>query len=80
AVASLAGVPKAVITTAKNKLAQLEQQRETTKKPVASLAITDQMSLIPEPSEVELLPAGIDPDELTPRQALEALYRIKKCL
>ncbi|WP_217536251.1 DNA mismatch repair protein MutS [Vibrio metschnikovii] len=80
AVASLAGVPKAVITNAKNKLAQLEQQRETTKKPAASLAITDQMSLIPEPSEVELLLAGIDPDELTPRQALEALYRLKKCL
>ncbi|WP_332405337.1 DNA mismatch repair protein MutS [Vibrio metschnikovii] len=80
AVASLAGVPKAVITNAKNKLAQLEQQRETTKKPAASLAITDQMSLIPEPSEVEQLLAGIDPDELTPRQALEALYRLKKCL
>ncbi|WP_217524951.1 DNA mismatch repair protein MutS [Vibrio metschnikovii] len=80
AVASLAGVPKAVITNAKNKLAQLEQQRETTKKPAASLAITNQMSLIPEPSEVELLLAGIDPDELTPRQALEALYRLKKCL
>ncbi|WP_332400477.1 DNA mismatch repair protein MutS [Vibrio metschnikovii] len=80
AVASLAGVPKAVITNAKNKLAQLEQQRETTKKPSASLAITDQMSLIPEPSEVEQLLAGIDPDELTPRQALEALYRLKKCL
>ncbi len=80
AVASLAGVPKAVITNAKNKLAQLEQQRETTKKPAASLTITDQMSLIPEPSEVEQLLAGIDPDELTPRQALEALYRLKKCL
>ncbi|EKO3890494.1 DNA mismatch repair protein MutS [Vibrio metschnikovii] len=80
AVASLAGVPKAVITNAKNKLAQLEQQRETTKKLSASLAITDQMSLIPEPSEVEQLLAGIDPDELTPRQALEALYRLKKCL
>ena len=80
AVASLAGVPKAVITNAKNKLAQLEQQRETTKKPAASLAITNQMSLIPEPSEVELLLSGIDPDELTPRQALEALYRLKKCL
>ncbi|WP_217512521.1 DNA mismatch repair protein MutS [Vibrio metschnikovii] len=80
AVASLAGVPKAVITNAKNKLVQLEQQRETTKKPAASLAITNQMSLIPEPSEVELLLAGIDPDELTPRQALEALYRLKKCL
>lgn len=80
AVASLAGVPKAVITNAKNKLAQLEQQRETTKKPAVSLAITDQMSLIPEPSEVEQLLADIDPDELTPRQALEALYRLKKHL
>jgi len=69
-----------VITNAKNKLAQLKQQRETTKKPAASLTITDQMSLIPEPSEVEQLLAGIDPDELTPRQALEALYRLKKCL
>ena len=80
AVASLAGVPKAVITNAKNKLAQLEQQREMTKKPAASLAITHQMSLIPEPNEVEQLLADIDPDELTPRQALEALYRLKKHL
>lgn len=80
AVASLAGVPKAVITNAKNKLTQLEQQRATTKKPAASLAITNQMSLIPEPSEVEQLLAAIDPDELTPRQALEALYRLKKHL
>lgn len=80
AVASLAGVPKAVITNAKNKLTQLEQQRATTKKPAASLAITNQMSLIPESSEVEQLLAAIDPDELTPRQALEALYRLKKHL
>ena len=42
--------------------------------------IANQLSLIPEPSEVEEALSGIDPDDLTPRQALEELYRLKKML
>jgi DNA mismatch repair protein MutS len=82
AVASLAGVPKEVIKNARNKLNQLEQGVQNT--PTTSVKpankVETQLSLLPEPSEVERLLIDIDPDDLTPRQALEALYRLKKCL
>ncbi|WGV99920.1 DNA mismatch repair protein MutS [Vibrio sp. YMD68] len=81
AVAGLAGVPKAVIKNARAKLSQLEQlgsHSEPSKG--SSVDIANQLSLIPEPSEVESALAGIDPDDLTPRQALEALYRLKKMI
>ncbi|ANU35366.1 DNA mismatch repair protein MutS [Vibrio scophthalmi] len=83
AVAGLAGVPKAVIKQARTKLTQLEQLSvaSNTSMPVSSAVdIANQLSLIPEPSEVEEALANIDPDDLTPRQALEALYRLKKML
>nr|WP_282437186.1 DNA mismatch repair protein MutS [Vibrio amylolyticus] len=81
AVAGLAGVPKSVIKNARNKLTQLEQLG-TASEPTKSTAvdIANQLSLIPEPSEVESALAGIDPDDLTPRQALDALYRLKKMI
>lgn len=82
AVAGLAGVPKSVIKNARTKLTQLEQLSLNGEKPSQSPAvdIANQLSLIPEPSEVEQALANIDPDELTPRQALEELYRLKKLL
>ncbi len=81
AVAGLAGVPKAVIKNARAKLTQLEQLslQQPSHKP-STVDIANQLSLIPEPSEVEQTLAEIDPDDLTPRQALEALYRLKKML
>ncbi|MFH0223453.1 DNA mismatch repair protein MutS [Vibrio furnissii] len=81
AVAGLAGVPKAVIKNARTKLTQLEQLslQQPSNKP-NTVDIANQLSLIPEPSEVEQTLAEIDPDDLTPRQALEALYRLKKML
>ncbi|ADT88091.1 DNA mismatch repair protein MutS [Vibrio furnissii] len=81
AVAGLAGVPKAVIKNARTKLTQLEQLslQQPSSKP-NTVDIANQLSLIPEPSEVEQSLAEIDPDDLTPRQALEALYRLKKML
>ncbi|EKZ9001315.1 DNA mismatch repair protein MutS [Vibrio fluvialis] len=81
AVAGLAGVPKAVIKNARAKLTQLEQLslQQPSHKP-STVDIANQLSLIPEPSEVEQTLAEIDPDGLTPRQALEALYRLKKML
>ncbi|CAH8224528.1 DNA mismatch repair protein MutS [Vibrio aestuarianus] len=81
AVAGLAGVPKTVIKNARAKLSQLElmsQQSLTTKSTTVDIA--NQLSLIPEPSEVEQALANIIPDDLTPRQALEELYRLKKLL
>ncbi|MCZ4295743.1 DNA mismatch repair protein MutS [Vibrio sinaloensis] len=82
AVAGLAGVPKSVIKNARAKLTQLEQLSLNGEKPSQSPAvdIANQLSLIPEPSEVEQALANIDPDDLTPRQALEELYRLKKLL
>ncbi|EIU7613301.1 DNA mismatch repair protein MutS [Vibrio vulnificus] len=81
AVAGLAGVPKTVIKNARQKLSQLELLSAEGSKPKArTVDIANQLSLIPEPSEVEQTLASIDPDDLTPRQALEALYRLKKML
>ncbi|MDW6018057.1 DNA mismatch repair protein MutS [Vibrio plantisponsor] len=85
AVAGLAGVPKTVIKNARSKLTQLEQHslQQTGQPSSASSSrvdIANQLSLIPEPSEVENALAAIDPDDLTPRQALEELYRLKKLL
>ncbi|QIA64249.1 DNA mismatch repair protein MutS [Vibrio astriarenae] len=83
AVAGLAGVPKTVIKNARAKLTQLEQlsyQENTTGNKPAELKAEVQLSLIPEPSELEEALATIDPDDLTPRQALEALYRLKQML
>ncbi len=80
AVASLAGVPKGVIKNAKAKLAQLEQLSLQTDKKSTFVDVANQMSLIPELSEVEQALSNIDPDDLTPRQALDELYRLKKLL
>lgn len=80
AVASLAGVPKTVIKNARGKLTQLEQLSVSDSSIPSEVDIANQLSLIPEPSEVELALGNIDPDDLSPRQALEALYRLKKLL
>ncbi|GHZ07622.1 DNA mismatch repair protein MutS [Vibrio cholerae] len=82
AVAGLAGVPKPVIKNARAKLQQLEllsSQPAETRKP-SRVDIANQLSLIPEPSAVEQALAGVDPDQLTPRQALDMLYQLKKLL
>ncbi len=77
-VAALAGVPKPVIQMAKRKLQQLEQmkvldgqQNDLFVQPVAEE--------IPPPAAVDEL-SRIDPDNLTPKQALELLYQLKKLL
>ncbi|EGR0730023.1 DNA mismatch repair protein MutS [Vibrio cholerae] len=82
AVAGLAGVPKPVIKNARAKLQQLERlssQPAETRKP-SRVDIANQLSLIPEPSAVEQALAGVNPDQLTPRQALDMLYQLKKLL
>ncbi|WP_119561505.1 DNA mismatch repair protein MutS [Vibrio cholerae] len=82
AVAGLAGVPKPVIKNARAKLQQLEllsSQPAETRKP-SRVDIANQLSLIPEPSAVEQALAGVDPDQLTPRQALDMRYQLKKLL
>jgi DNA mismatch repair protein MutS len=76
-VAALAGVPPAVIRQAKHYLRDLEQQAGRRMKPV--LRPPDpQLPLFPAETHpaLEAL-AGTDPDALSPRQALDILYRLK---
>ncbi|MCG7554990.1 DNA mismatch repair protein MutS [Pseudoalteromonas sp. Of11M-6] len=81
-VASLAGVPKAVIKLAKQKLALLEQHQSVVgDKPVHVAAPVQQsLMLANEPSEVEALLADMDPDDMTPKQAHALLYQLKSKL
>ncbi|HKR75197.1 MAG TPA: DNA mismatch repair protein MutS [Rhodanobacter sp.] len=79
-VAALAGLPKAVIADARRTLAELERGMHA--HAGASAPATDaspQLGLFapPAPSAVEHALDAVDPDTLTPREALEALYRLK---
>ena len=86
-VAQLAGVPKLVVQAAKRKLHELEtgansnpSQQETT--PVNTAHATEkvetQLDLLNQTSEAEDLLHSIQPDDLTPKQALDYLYQLKK--
>ena len=76
-VAALAGVPNSVIRSAKKQLVKLEQQ-SAAQNPQGDLfaAVPD----APEPEEHPLLSAlrDVQPDELSPKAALEKLYQLKK--
>jgi DNA mismatch repair protein MutS len=78
-VAALAGLPKRVIENARNYLAVLE----TDTRPAASTPETSTMPQLglfdaPRVFPAEELLRDIDPDTMTPREALDALYRLKK--
>ncbi|KAA8596967.1 DNA mismatch repair protein MutS [Vibrio cyclitrophicus] len=80
-VAALAGVPKAVITQAKQKLKLLENHQSVTAPNAEQQAFSFANELTaPEPSEVEEQLSAIDPDNLSPRQAHELLYKLKALL
>ncbi|MBB3227131.1 DNA mismatch repair protein MutS [Luteibacter sp. Sphag1AF] len=82
-VAALAGLPKAVIADARRYLAALEQGHDVTAAVAAPAApATPQMGLFAPslPSPVEEAVRAIDPDNLTPREALDALYRLRRMI
>jgi DNA mismatch repair protein MutS len=79
-VARLAGMPASLLRQARATLEALEAtaraadaQIDLFAAPAAPIASTDPA----EPSALEQALAAIDPDRLTPREALEALYRLK---
>ena len=77
-VAQLAGIPKTVVSFAKRKLAELEQQNIANN----NTAQIDLFTAAPIAAETELHPAlaaleTMQPDDLTPKQALEMLYALK---
>jgi len=78
-VARLAGMPSAVLHHAKHALAALEASAEADK-PQVDLFAPPPASEVPGPSAVEARLAEIDPDALSPRDALDALYQLKKLL
>ncbi len=76
-VAALAGIPASVVRDAKRRLAQLENQAVEKGGPQPDL-----FAALPEPTEAPIHPAvealrDLDPDALSPREALERLYRLK---
>nr|WP_321983638.1 DNA mismatch repair protein MutS [uncultured Lichenicoccus sp.] len=89
-VARLAGVPEAVVGRAARLLADLEREHSRRAAPLPLFATT---GASPEPPGPERMPpdasaaqramhlsaalVAIDPDSLTPREALEALYRLR---
>ncbi|MEW6354479.1 MAG: DNA mismatch repair protein MutS [Pseudomonadota bacterium] len=73
-VAALAGVPRHVIEQAKQKLAQLETRSLTRDAPQLSLPLDAQSSALRDAV------ARIKPDELSPKEALEILYRLREML
>ena len=79
AVAGLAGVPNIILKRAKQKLKELESHYQQS---ATNHVDSSQLSLIsmPDESKVELELQQIDPDSLTPREALDVLYRLKRLL
>ncbi|KQP43462.1 DNA mismatch repair protein MutS [Pseudorhodoferax sp. Leaf274] len=75
-VARLAGMPAPVLHHARHTLEALEQQASESRAQI-DLFAPPPVAASAEPSPVESALAGIDPDALTPREALEALYRLK---
>ncbi|MBT3048392.1 MAG: DNA mismatch repair protein MutS [Candidatus Thiodiazotropha sp. (ex Clathrolucina costata)] len=80
-VATLAGVPKEVITRARQRLRELEASAQRhAEQQQSQLPLFDSDPPCPETSAAEQLLQEIEPDGLSPREALEALYRLKERL
>jgi len=79
-VAALAGLPKSVIADAQRTLAELEHgMHQQAGAPAPAAGASPQLGLFPptQASAAERALDELDPDALTPREALDALYRLK---
>jgi DNA mismatch repair protein MutS len=85
-VARLAGLPEPVLQRARQVLTTLEQRSSGTMSSDERASVLDDLPLFahqppPRPAEADPVHTALDavrPDELTPRQAIEALYELKK--
>ena len=75
-VATLAGVPHEVVEQAKAKLLQLELEDSNSSKTKCTAKAAVQIK----ESELEQFVKKLQPDELSPRDALELIYQLKKLL
>jgi DNA mismatch repair protein MutS len=78
-VAALAGLPRSVIADARRTLAELERgmHAHAAASPPAPESSPQLGLFAAQPSAVEEALAALDPDAMSPREALEALYRLK---
>ncbi|WP_266168095.1 DNA mismatch repair protein MutS [Dyella subtropica] len=81
-VAALAGLPKSVIADARRTLAELERgMHQQASAPNPKAENSPQLGLFASaPSAAERALGEVDPDALTPREALEVVYRLKALL
>lgn len=90
-VAQLAGIPQSVIRAARKHLAELEAHSKQTTPQLDLFAVQSDDALPSDPidSEPQLTPSAaalleeleqLDPDAMTPKQALDALYALKDLL
>jgi DNA mismatch repair protein MutS len=79
-VAQLAGIPRSVVTAAKRKLTQLENSQIALNnhQPDMFSANIEIVPVMVHPAVAEL--EVIQPDDLTPKQALEFLYKLKNII
>jgi DNA mismatch repair protein MutS len=78
-VAALAGVPMKVITSAKRYLQELERRSRATHEPRPQQELALEFAS-DEPHPVMTALAELDPDSLSPREALEKIYALRKLL
>jgi DNA mismatch repair protein MutS len=87
-VAALAGVPAAVVESARGYLEQLENQSVTGQpqsagtdaEPAPQKGLFELQPPAAGPDKLSRALAALDPDNLTPRQALDELYKLKRKL
>jgi DNA mismatch repair protein MutS len=81
-VAKLAGLPSAAVRRAEAVLKRLEAKEGSTKRledlPLFAATAPPPPPELREPSEAEKILTALDPDALTPKEALELVYRLKK--
>ncbi|MDG1694356.1 MAG: DNA mismatch repair protein MutS [Porticoccaceae bacterium] len=79
-VAKLAGIPQEVVKLAKIELQRLEQKNLASDAKQQHKPSTPQTDLFasPEPSELDTMMEDIQPDELSPKDALDTLYKLKR--
>jgi len=75
-VARLAGIPAAVLNQARHTLEALEQQASATQAQVDLFAPAPQVAAAA-PSAIESFVAALNPDAMSPREAMDAIYQLK---
>ncbi|MBI1360584.1 MAG: DNA mismatch repair protein MutS [Alphaproteobacteria bacterium] len=83
-VAKLAGMPAAAVKRAEAVLKRLETKdapgRRLEELPLFAAFAEPEAAAAPEPSEADRLLGALDPDTLTPKEALELIYRLKSSM